>query len=64
MTRKAGRPREIDPTGEKGGVRTIAVTITNSDYEAIKRLAQSTNTRLSKVVRDAIANHVGTNLSH
>lgn len=63
MTRKAGRPREIDPTGEKGGVRTIAVTITNSDYEAIKKIAQSSNTRLSIVVRNAITNHISANLS-
>lgn len=54
MTKKLGRPREIDPTGEKGGTHTIAVTIATADYNKIKQIAQVKDVKMSKIFREAI----------
>jgi hypothetical protein len=61
MTKKLGRPREIDPTGEKGGTKTIAVTIASADYTKVKQIAQVKNVKMSKVLREAIDQYLAQN---
>ena len=56
MSKQLGRPKEIDPTGEFGGTRTIAVTITENDYQKIVGMAKSQDVKVSKVIRKAISN--------
>jgi 16S rRNA U516 pseudouridylate synthase RsuA-like enzyme len=56
MTKQLGRPKEIDPTGEFGGTRTIAVTITETDYQKIKGMARAQDVKASKIIRKAISN--------
>lgn len=58
MTKKLGRPREIDPNGDQGGVKTVAVTISRADYNSLKQIAQINDIKISKAVRTAISEYI------
>jgi len=53
--RTAGRPRSVDPTGNSAGHRTIALRVTENQYNTICKRAARDGITVSELVRRVAA---------